>query len=74
LSNSKSFLSHPQNRNLQPDIIHPYSSHSKIQIHFIETPDWTLSGSPSDIVWNLNLSPTASFLRELYKYTSTSNG
>jgi hypothetical protein len=22
---------------------------------------------PPDIVWNLNLSPTASFLRELYK-------
>jgi hypothetical protein len=26
-----------------------------------------------DIVWILNLSPTASFLGELYKYTSTFN-
>jgi hypothetical protein len=42
-SNSKSFPSHPQNRNLQPDIIRPYSTHYKIQIHFTETRDWTMS-------------------------------
>jgi hypothetical protein len=29
---------------------------------------------PPDNVRDLNLSPTASFLRELYKYPSTSNG
>jgi hypothetical protein len=29
---------------------------------------------PLDIVRNLNLSPTASLLWELYKYISTSNG
>jgi hypothetical protein len=29
---------------------------------------------PLNIVRNLNLSPTVSFLRELYKYTSASNG
>jgi hypothetical protein len=31
------------NRNLQPDIVQPYSSHSKIQIHFTEISDQTLS-------------------------------
>jgi hypothetical protein len=68
LSNSKSFLSHPQNRNLQPDIVRPYSSHSK-NLN-------TLHRNPvqPDNVRNLNLSLTTSLLRELYKYTSTSNG
>jgi hypothetical protein len=43
-SNSKSFLSHPQNRNLQLDIVQPYLSHSKIQIQFTKTPDRIMSG------------------------------
>jgi hypothetical protein len=38
-SNSKSST----NRNLQSDIIRPYSSHSKIQIYFTETSDRTMS-------------------------------
>jgi hypothetical protein len=45
-----------------------------------ETSYRTLSGPTehclalTDIVWILNLSPTASFLGEPYKYPSTSNG
>jgi hypothetical protein len=42
---------------------------------FIETLDQPdIVWLPPDIVWNLSLSPTASFFRELYKYTSTFNG
>jgi hypothetical protein len=52
---------------------------SKFKKSVTETPSQTLFGpgghcpAPPDFVRILNLSPTASFLREPYKYPSTSN-
>jgi hypothetical protein len=40
------------NINLQPNIVRPYLSHSKIQIHFTETPNRTLS-DPAEHCLNL---------------------
>jgi hypothetical protein len=73
LTNSKSFPSQPQteisNRTLSgatratPKF--KYTSQKPLIGQRSVQPDivWV----PLDIVWNLNLSPTASFLRELYK-------
>jgi hypothetical protein len=51
--------------------IHPYLRKPQT---LIESHNRTMSGSPLDFVWILNLGPTTRFLREPYINTSTSNG
>jgi hypothetical protein len=79
LSNFKSFLSHPQVGTFSRTLSNPtratlkfkYTSQKHLTGQFLVQPD--IVRLPPNIVQNLNLSPTASFLRELYKCTSTSN-
>jgi hypothetical protein len=59
---SKSFSNPSTNRNLQLEIVRPYS----------REPNFHRETQP-DIVWIFNLDPTARFLRGPYINTSTSN-